>query len=85
MRERYGVEGDAAAGTASSQGNLSNDEPVFAWFRVLSEANLAEFVERTKYPPVFVRDRLQETGFAELVRRLLATAFGSDNPKKYIC
>jgi HAD superfamily hydrolase (TIGR01484 family) len=73
MRERFGVELDAARGDYAFIGDSPNDASLFAYFPLsVGVANVRRFAGRLELAPAYVTAAASGAGFAELAGRLLA-------------
>jgi len=73
MRERFGVELDAARAQYVFAGDSPNDAPMFAYFPLsVGVANVRAFAGRLDRAPAFVTEGASGAGFVEVVERLLA-------------
>ena len=73
MRERYGIDLDAARGDYIFVGDSPNDAPMFRYFpKSIGVANVREFIGDIEHPPVYVTQGRCGDGFVEVARRLLA-------------
>jgi HAD superfamily hydrolase (TIGR01484 family) len=73
MRERYGIDLDAARGDYVFVGDSPNDAPMFRYFpKSIGVANVREFSADIEHPPAYVTQGRGGDGFVELARRLLA-------------
>ncbi|MBV6303514.1 HAD-IIB family hydrolase [Candidimonas humi] len=73
MRERYGIDLDAARGDYIFVGDSPNDAPMFRYFpKSIGVANVREFIGDIEHPPAYVTQGRCGDGFVEVARRLLA-------------
>jgi HAD superfamily hydrolase (TIGR01484 family) len=72
LRERLGLDADAAAGQVLFVGDSPNDAPMFAHFpNSVGVANVRDFAGRLAAEPAWVTEARGGAGFAELAARLL--------------
>jgi 3-deoxy-D-manno-octulosonate 8-phosphate phosphatase KdsC-like HAD superfamily phosphatase len=73
MRERFGIDLDAARERFVFVGDSPNDAPMFGYFPLsVGVANVRDFTDRLEHAPAFVTERPSGAGFAEMAERLLA-------------
>ncbi len=73
LRERLGLDPDAAAALALFVGDSPNDAPMFGYFpNSVGVANVRDFEGRLAAAPAWVTEARGGAGFAELAARLLA-------------
>ena len=73
LRERFGLDAEAAAGQVLFVGDSPNDAPMFAFFpHSVGVANVRDFEGELTSAPVWVTEARGGAGFAELARLLLA-------------
>jgi HAD superfamily hydrolase (TIGR01484 family) len=72
LRERFDVDGDAAAAQVLFVGDSPNDAPMFAYFaNSVGVANVRDFEGRLAAEPAWVTAACGGAGFAELAARIL--------------
>jgi len=77
MRERYGIDLDAARGDYVFVGDSPNDAPMFRYFpNSIGVANVREFTADIEHPPAYVTQERCGAGFVELTQRILAAGQG---------
>jgi HAD superfamily hydrolase (TIGR01484 family) len=72
LRERFGLDADAAAGQVLFVGDSPNDAPMFGYFpNSVGVANVRDFEGQLAAAPAWVTEARGGAGFAELAARLL--------------
>lgn len=77
LRERFGVDLDAARAHYLFVGDSPNDAPMFGYFPLsVGVANVRRFAAQLEHAPAFVTAAAGGAGFAELAARVLAARGG---------